>query len=402
MKENICTNCGNELLNDAETCPNCGRVIEAPPSVTEEGIPLSLPSETAAPPQKPSKKKAFLAAGAAVVLIAILAIAIPRIVAAIRNNNTYKAAMKLQEETLYLEAIEKIKSIPDYEEYKDSADKIIEFTYLNGKKLYGEGQFDDAIATFNDISDYEDSKDLIVEVTYEKASSIFMGGNYDEAIGILNTIPDYPKTNDLIREIQYTKATTAYAESRLKESYDLFVSLSDYKDSAEQVEAIRSHVNELYTSTFNSVVAKGMLIATISMTRGDSISEVWLDSISRGRDFSEDVGTKVNAIMEGDMNYGVPTYVSDIQDRMTVLKELNDVYGLNLESTSVEAASFATSALKFLAFVYEPEGSYYSFKEDCEDRFDTMCDAYSDFTKVSPGLAELYEAESDAFAEKLE
>ena len=70
------------------------------------------------------------------------------------------------------------------------------------------GKYDTAIALLKDVPDYKDSGDKILEFTYKKAVELLNNEYYESAKAILEDLGDYADSRELLENIKNRRNRT--------------------------------------------------------------------------------------------------------------------------------------------------------------------------------------------------
>ena len=197
-----------EAIRDFETLPGwkdaaeqidlCREKIEALKAAKEE---QRIADELAEEKRRKTVKKAGMIAAVAVVVIVCLLIK-PVIIPAVR----YRAAVSLENEGNYDEAISAFEALGDY---RDSAEQILACRYGAALAFADKGNYTEAIAEFETLGDYQDSAEQIWACRYNDALALADEGNYAEAIVEFKALGDYQDSKQKISEIKTELLRTA-------------------------------------------------------------------------------------------------------------------------------------------------------------------------------------------------
>lgn len=149
------------------------------------------------------KGKIAIAIIACLALIGVCGFAIYKHMAAPAMQ--YEEAQQLQADGKYEEAIEKYKALGDY---KDSKNLIIKCWVLIGDRYYENGEFQDAINSYETAMDLKKDKSL-----YEKIRLCYIGigdqyyeeGEYEKAIGVYMVAAEIAAGDDVVDKINACK-----------------------------------------------------------------------------------------------------------------------------------------------------------------------------------------------------
>lgn len=195
-------------------------------------IPVEKPAEPAAKPNAGKKKglRVALIAGAAVLLIAAILVAVFVVVPMVR----YSSAEKAFDNGEYKAASDQFAALGAY---KDAPARAIQagkaYHYYLGKDAFDAGNFDDAREEFEAADDYKDAEDMVAESIlaghYSAGVQAVADGEYEKAIGYFRDAGAYQDAVDKMLEAydlrgselldgkNYLEAAAYFAESCNKE-----------------------------------------------------------------------------------------------------------------------------------------------------------------------------------------
>lgn len=181
--------------------------------------------------QKKKKNKTrniviIVASIVAVVVIAVLSVTV------FIPNARYNSAVKLMNEGNYEEAISSFESLGNY---KDSADKIMESRYLIALGLLNNKQYDEAINKFTELGSYSDSEQMILQCKYDMARSIYDEGNYDEAIESFTQLGSFSDSEQMILQCRYDIAKSLLEAGDYEEAINNFTELGTFSDAEQMI-----------------------------------------------------------------------------------------------------------------------------------------------------------------------
>ncbi len=130
-------------------------------------------------------------------------------------ENNYKSAIAMMNEGNYDDAIA---SFEDLQDYKESQEMIFECKYQKAQVYFNSGDIDDALSAFEDIRDYKDSSDKIFECKYLNAQAYFDSGDIDNALLSFEDIKDYKDSSDKLLECQYLKAQSLVEQEKYSDA----------------------------------------------------------------------------------------------------------------------------------------------------------------------------------------
>lgn len=142
------------------------------------------------------------------IIIMLFAAAIICVVALIyhyvEKNNAYNAALKLEKQSRYREAISAFKKLDGF---RDSNNEIKSCKYEMALDFYENDNYDYAIQLFSQIKNYKDSKKYINKATsisnYNEAKKQMRNKNYKKAIKLFEKNKEYKDSEELIQECKY-------------------------------------------------------------------------------------------------------------------------------------------------------------------------------------------------------
>lgn len=212
-----CSECGKEVSDKAQACPNCGCPIENDNKVgvipkegdsldaesdvenenefkgdvnsSEEEVEKVIVSEPS--PKSRSGKKILIISGIAAAIIVIGGIGIYFGTANYRN---YSSAVKEFNNKNYEEAISKFEELG---EYKDSAKMFKKASYDLGKDLFNQDKFEEARTYFEEIGDFKDAQEMVKDCEYQmstdgqfmRALSRGLMGRWEKSLNDVNEDP---------------------------------------------------------------------------------------------------------------------------------------------------------------------------------------------------------------------
>lgn len=288
----VCSNCGNEIIQESRYCHNCGEKVESSEEVnvdhiqdkevnveetddvetnytgtsTSENAEMSNHSNEE-PDYEDNRKKAvkkkIIKLTTSIIVISIVAIGyfygIPYMeykhakslmaekkygeaISAFIELEDYNNSTELVVESKYLYTKQLIES-KDYEKarevidglhypYKDSNNVRIEIDYLRGKKYLKSKEYLKAINFFDSSRGYKDSKQLSTKSRYLYGKELVDQKNYAEAISYFEDIKGYEDTNSILAEARYLEGIVQYNNGNFDDAEALFLANKEgYKDS---------------------------------------------------------------------------------------------------------------------------------------------------------------------------
>lgn len=205
-----CPECGKKNVSDtAEACPKCGygikkhfEEINAEDIDNKESqIVQEISSEennSSSENSGGSAHKSLLMAG--IIILSILLIVIIKMIS---DNSVQKDYV-----------LHALRSSAHVVQENDNSFNMIdifrELSYLKGKELLSDKQYDKAILLFTYLGIYEDSNNLLTECNYQYANSCFSDGKYTEAKEIYTMLDDYEESHNKVLECAYYIAKGLY------------------------------------------------------------------------------------------------------------------------------------------------------------------------------------------------
>lgn len=205
-----CPECGKEISDKAEACPNCGCPIKASNSSSSE-INDSEPGDSdqisngeedskyieSGKEKKAMSKKTKGAIGVFVGVIIIGGIVLYLLTA---NMRTYDKAIELLTDKNYAEASKIFKELDDY---KDASVKYKECKMNIADDLFVQKKYKDAIKLFDELGDFGDAEAKSDESYYLIAKSLCNEENYKEAEQIYLQLAEYKDSKELSEKCKY-------------------------------------------------------------------------------------------------------------------------------------------------------------------------------------------------------
>lgn len=214
-----CPECGKEISDKAESCPNCGcpiekmekTLIENDENGTSESQDVMELRENDKVPTKEERKsfskkqKGILLIGCGVIVIALLVFLLTG------NIRTYSTGKKLIQERKYGEAVQKFDKIKSY---KDSEKLLEECNFQIALSNIKIGKYDEALSLLLQLKKTDKVEEAINECNYEKALLLIEDGKFSKAISLLE-VTSYKKYED--SHLKLSEAKCLYAEQLLVE-----------------------------------------------------------------------------------------------------------------------------------------------------------------------------------------
>ena len=236
--------------NFAEHCRK--RTAEEQAKLDAEAERQRIAKEKAEAARKARNKKitiisAVLAAAIFAVVIIVTQVIIP--------NNNYNRAVALMDNGQYEEAIATFEALDDY---KDSVERIavceiaiqkaeqealiakLSAEYDVAIALMNDGKYEEAMTAFAAMESFKDSAELIVtcetaikDNQYDVAMALMNAGKYEEAATAFEAIAGHKDSADQLQESKYRQAMALIEQASYTEAYDLLAALNGYKDTAD-------------------------------------------------------------------------------------------------------------------------------------------------------------------------
>jgi hypothetical protein len=341
--------------------------------------------------KKQKIKIMIIAAAVAVVLIGASAFLVYQNVLA--PNKAYNAALQLQQDGKYDEAVVAFEAMGNY---KDSEAQVQQSLYLKAHNYLSLGQYDDAIEQFKSLGDYSDSAEMVKESTLQKATEMYSDkATKEDAILLLETIGSYGDADKLALSWRYDFASYSQSALRYEQAFKYFASVPGYKDAdekrlevldtwidsclstyegaAEKLMSVVPHNDDLYNEIYK--VAKERLMASVvkntskiddglwsvyyNITYGirSESFEYFMNQLPSSYDYSDEMAAFVRAC-----NKGIEAEKELFSDKKTV-KALYDNFPAIRDC-------FETGGFSYLFFYGNwttSDGAYYLRWEDSKD-----------------------------------
>ena len=108
--------------------------------------------------------------------------------------------------------------------------------YNNAVDMMAEGSLVEAHEIFVDLDDYKDSAEKAKECTYIQATNAFEDCDYKAAYEIFAKLEDYKDSAEKATECKYNQATNAFDAADYETAHNIFCEIADYADSNEMAE----------------------------------------------------------------------------------------------------------------------------------------------------------------------
>ena len=152
------------------------------------------------------------------------------------NDKKYEAAAALEEQKDYNAAAQAYKALDDY---KDSAEKVLECSYMNAAALEEKGEYEKAAAAYTALEEYKDSTTRVNACRYELAKAALDAKDFDGAKQQFTDLADYGNSADMAKECDYLKADGLITDKKYTEALDLLKSIKGYSDSKEKIKEVK-------------------------------------------------------------------------------------------------------------------------------------------------------------------
>ena len=130
----------------------------------------------------------------------------------------------------------------ELDDYKDSADKVLETNYAKAESLLASQDFDRAVTIFTELGDYSDASARILEAKYAKAEFLLESLDYDGAVAVFAELGDYSDAPTRILETKYAKAESLLASQDYAGAIEVFRGLGNYKNAAVRLKDTKYHM----------------------------------------------------------------------------------------------------------------------------------------------------------------
>ena len=181
------------------------------------------------------------------------------------KNVKYENAVSLYEQGDYEEAMETFEKMGDYKDAKSQVESIRnqiqvrENTYEQGIAYYNSGAYAEAIQQLQEISDYEDTADYLEQassILYQQAQDAVNNGDYKLAQEKITAIPEGysistqakalqveidQKVAEQEKEENYAQAVSYYDDGQYDLAQSVFIALGDYSNVKEYLNNIGNY-----------------------------------------------------------------------------------------------------------------------------------------------------------------
>lgn len=190
------------------------------------------------------------------------------------KNAKYENAINLYEQGNYEEALISFEKMGDYKDAKSQVESIRnqiqvrKSTYEQGIAYYNSGAYIEAIQQLQEIADYEDTADYLEQaasILYQQAQDDMNNGDYKLAQEKITAIPEgysiSTQAKALLVEIDqkvaeqekadnYAQAVNYYDSGQYDLAQQFFIELNDYSDSQSYLSAIGNYYYEQASALF--------------------------------------------------------------------------------------------------------------------------------------------------------
>lgn len=132
--------------------------------------------------------------------------------------------------------------------------------YSNAEHKAQSGEYDEAIQAFIRLGDFKDASEKVLETKYNWAKDKLAQGDTEGAISLFTMLGDYSDARAQITEIQnqtqYDKAMAAYQAKQYADAQSIFAALGSYKDSAEKATDCKNKIGEAHYSAATTALSK--------------------------------------------------------------------------------------------------------------------------------------------------
>ena len=220
-----------------------------------------------------AKRKKILTLGIIVGAVVVAAIAAMMLVTnVIIPSSKYKSAIRLFEQGRYDEAIASFEGLGDYKDSKKQIE-IIKNTiidldnqaaYNEACRLLTEGKYLDAESAFMKLGSFSDSadkakqaKEMYLETAYQDALALLDSKDYTSAITAFRALGDYLDSGERLNKACYLKAEELLSAGKYDEAIAMFNSLGSYEDSKSRASEAESLKKAAAYSAAEALAAKG-------------------------------------------------------------------------------------------------------------------------------------------------
>ena len=175
-----------------------------------------------------------------------------------RPEKQYNTAVEQLNQGDYQQAIVGFEALDDY---KDSADMVLETKYKWAESLLADRAYDEAYAKFEEIKDYSDAADRMKDVRYAEAEEYFEENRYQTAINLFGTLDGYKDSQAKVQEANYLLAEDYLKQEQLEEALTYFEKAGEYKDAmaraTEVYEMMQVHATAVKLNKTSLTISKG-------------------------------------------------------------------------------------------------------------------------------------------------
>lgn len=170
----------------------------------------------------------------------------------------YNTAVEQLNQGNYQQAIDGFEALNDY---KDSADMILETKYKWAESLLADKAYDEAYAKFEEVKDYSDASDKMKDVRYTEAEEYLDKKGYQKAIDLFGMIDGYKDSQAKVQEANYLWAEDYLQQGQFEEALTYFEKAGLYKDAEaranEVYEMMQVHATSVKLSKTSLTINKG-------------------------------------------------------------------------------------------------------------------------------------------------
>jgi len=153
----------------------------------------------------------------------------------------------------YLDAIASFEKAGDY---SDAKEKVKSAYYLYGESLLEDKQYAASRTAFEKAGEYSDAATMILKAYYEEGSDWYNKGDYNKAIESYTNAKDYPDAKNSILKCYYAQGNEALQNSQTDKAIDFFTQAGDYEDAKDLIAKIEENENAIaYNAAMESFIA---------------------------------------------------------------------------------------------------------------------------------------------------
>lgn len=153
----------------------------------------------------------------------------------------------------YLDAIASFEKAGDY---SDAKEKVKSAYYLYGESLLEDKQYAASRTAFEKAGEYSDAATMILKAYYEEGSDWYNKGDYNKAIESYTNAKDYPDANNSILKCYYAQGNEALQNGQTDKAFDFFTQAGDYEDAKDLIAKIEENENAIaYNAAMESFIA---------------------------------------------------------------------------------------------------------------------------------------------------